>query len=224
MVVPVAGVPVVVLASLVSVVSLASLSAVTAFSPLVTPLVATLERLLGVVVAVDTEIAAFVAAVRHPLATKAFTSATGLGSATAALVFLGVCHLAGWRRELRVGAVALVVTGVVVASLMALVGRPFPAQPVCVTDGGLAAHSFPSGHAAAVTVYAALARRSRHLPFAPVAVLAAVVAVSRVYLGTHYASDTVVGVAVGLAAVALARRVVEWRAGVTAAEATPGDD
>lgn len=194
------------LLSLVSTVSLVSPGEIPL--PLV---VGTLERLLDAVIAVDTWIAEFVATVRHPLVTKAFTSATGLGSATAALVFLGVCHLAGWRRELRVGGIALLVSGVVVASLMALVGRPFPPSPVCVTDGGLTAHSFPSGHAAAVTVYAAVARRSEQLPFGPVALLAVVVAVSRVYLGTHYASDTVVGVAIGLAAVVVARRVVGYR-------------
>lgn len=195
--------------SLVSLVSTASL-----VSPGVTPfllIVGTLERLLAAIVAADTAIAEFVAGVRHPLVTKVFTSATGLGSATAALVFLGVCYLAGWRRELRVGSVALLVSGVVVASLMALVGRPFPPSPVCVTDGGLTAHSFPSGHAAAVTVYAAVARRSKQIPFGPVALLAVVVAVSRVYLGTHYASDTVVGVVIGLAAVVVARRIVRYQ-------------
>lgn len=42
------------------------------------------------------------------------------------------------------------------------------------------------------------------LPAAPVAVLAALVVLSRVYLGTHYPSDTLVGVLIGGASVALA--------------------
>jgi undecaprenyl-diphosphatase len=39
-------------------------------------------------------------------------------------------------------------------------------------------------------------------------VLAAVVAVSRIYLGTHYLSDTVAGIAIGIASVLLAERVL----------------
>jgi len=146
---------------------------------------------------------------RSPLATKLLTSVTGLGSATAALVFLGVCYLAGWRRECRQAAVALAITGVVVGTLMATIQRPYPPQPVCLTDGAeTIATAFPSGHAAAVAVYAMTARESEVLPFGVVAALATAVAVSRVYLGTHYLSDTVVGVAIGVVAFVVARRVL----------------
>lgn len=171
-----------------------------------------LVEFLAPILAFDRAVVEVVLAVRHPLVTKFLTSVTGLGSAAAAAVFLGVCHLAGWRRELRVGGVALAATGVVVASLMALVQRPFPPQPVCVTDGtGLQAHSFPSGHAAAVTVYAAAAVDSENLPAVPVALVALLVAVSRVYLGTHYASDTLFGVGVGALAYLGARRLLHSR-------------
>jgi undecaprenyl-diphosphatase len=126
-------------------------------------------------------------------------------------VLLGLCYLAGWRREVAVAAVSLSVAGVVVATLMALVQRPFPPQPVCVTDGSGVPHSFPSGHAAAVTVYAMVSRRSETLPFGVVTAVA--VAVSRMYLGTHFLSDTVVGVAIGGAAVLVGRRAVDRRDG-----------
>mgnify|MGYP006285082865 CR=1 FL=1 len=69
---------------------------------------------------------------RHAVVTKFMTSVTGLGSAAAAAAFLGVCHLANWDRELRLAGVSLVITGVVVASLMALVQRPFPRR-LCVS-------------------------------------------------------------------------------------------
>jgi membrane-associated phospholipid phosphatase len=144
-------------------------------------------------------------ALRQPLLTKLMTSVTGLGSATAALVFLGVCYLADWTDELRSAALALALTGAVVGTLMLTVARPFPPGPVCMTSGAeTVATSFPSGHAAAVTVFAMTARRSSVLPFGPVAVLAALIAVSRVYLGTHFFSDTVVGVLIGVAAFAAA--------------------
>jgi len=164
-----------------------------------------LAELLEFVAWVDHRVAALTISVRHPFLTKAMTSVTGLGSATAALVFLGGCHLAGWTDEFRSAAVAFAVVGVAVGTMMWTVQRPFPPSPVCMTAGGdTVATSFPSGHAAAVTVYALTARRSAVLPFAPVALLAAAIAVSRIYLGTHYVSDTLVGVLVGVAAFALA--------------------
>ncbi len=167
-------------------------------------------QLLDYVIRFDTATAEFVAAVRTPLATKLLTSVTGLGSATAALCFVGVCYLADWDEEFRHSVVALAITGVAVGTLMLTVQRPYPPQPVCLTDGAeTIATSFPSGHAAAVTVYAATARWSEHLPFAAVATLATLVAVSRVYLGTHYLSDTIAGVCLGLVASLAAGALLE---------------
>jgi undecaprenyl-diphosphatase len=186
-----------------------------------------LDRLRRAVLALDAATVDLVLAARHPLLTKAMTSVTGLGSASAAVVLLCLFLLAGWRREVRVAAPALLVSGVVVASLMAVVGRPFPPEPVCVTTGpGLAPHSFPSGHAAAATVFALVARRSSTLPFRPVAAVAVVVALSRLYLGTHFLSDTVAGVAVGVGAVVLVRRLLARRSGASPADppGRPADD
>ena len=161
------------------------------------------------VVGVDALTAERVAALRRPILTKLMNSVTGLGSASAGLVFLGLFYLADWRREFRLTLVALAMTGVIVGSLMLAVGRPYPPQPVCLTGGaGTVATSFPSGHAAAVAVYAAVARRSDRLPFGIVAAGALLVAVSRVYLGTHYLSDTVVGVLIGIGTVLLAERLL----------------
>lgn len=169
-----------------------------------------MARLLDLIVGLDAWMVGVVLDLRHPVLTKFMASVTGLGSASAATVLLGVCYLAGWRRELAVAAVSLAIGGVAVVSLMALVQRPFPPQPVCVTDGtGVAPHSFPSGHAAAVTVYALVSRRSETFPFGVVAALAATVAFSRIYLGTHFLSDTVVGVLIGAAAVFASRRLLD---------------
>jgi membrane-associated phospholipid phosphatase len=70
----------------------------------------------------------------------------------------------------------------------------------------MVAHSFPSGHAAGVTVFALVAARSDRLPLAPTVALAAMVAVSRMYLGTHYLSDTIVGIGIGAAGFFVATR------------------
>lgn len=171
-------------------------------------------RVLEWILAVDMRVVEVVVELRHPVLTKGMTSVTGLGTATAAAVFVGLCYLAEWRRESAVAALSLSLTGLVVFSLMALVQRPFPPQPVCMTSGAeMTPHSFPSGHAAAVTVFTFLSRDSEPLPFAIVGVLAAAIAVSRIYLGTHFLSDTVVGVLIGAGAYLVARRLLddtEW--------------
>lgn len=162
--------------------------------------------LLAMMVAVDIAAMDALVAIRTPILTKMMTSVTGLGSVTAAAVFLGIFYLAGWRRELAVGGVAIAVVGLVVPTLMYFIQRPFPSDPVCMTSGsGLSPHSFPSGHAAAVTVFALVSRGSENLPFRVVTALAATVAVSRIYLGTHYLSDTVVGIVIGVVGFAIGR-------------------
>lgn len=155
-----------------------------------------------------------IVATRTPLATKLLTSVTGLGSATAAVCFVGICYLADWNEAFGHSLVALAISGVVVGVLMVTIQRPFPTDPVCLTDGsGTVTASFPSGHAAAVTVYALTARKADPLPFGVVTLLAALVAVSRVYLGTHYLTDTVVGVGIGIAAFLVAEWLLDRDAG-----------
>ena len=154
----------------------------------------------AMIVGLDQLAADLLVSIRDPAITKVMNSVTGLGSATAAAVIVGLFYLADWHEEVATSVLALGLTGPVVLTLMGLIQRPFPPNPVCVTSGEMVAHSFPSGHAAGVTVFALLAARSERLPFAPTVALAAMVAVSRMYLGTHYLSDTIVGIGIGAAA------------------------
>lgn len=125
---------------------------------------------LDALIRIDTATMDALVSARSPLLTKLLTSVTGLGSATAALCFVGVCYLADWEEAFRHSLVAL-----------------------------------------AITVYAMTARRSEALPFGVVTAVATLVAVSRVYPGTHYLTDTVAGVGIGivvfLASVYLLERV-----------------
>ena len=171
----------------------------------------------AMIVGFDQLAADLLVSIRDPAITKVMNSVTGLGSATAAAVVVGLFYLADWHEEVATSVLALGLTGPVVLTLMGLVQRPFPANPVCVTSGEMVAHSFPSGHAAGVTVFALLAACSDRLPLAPTAVLAALIAVSRIYLGTHYLSDTVAGVAIGAGAfLTVTRWMVEPQQRLTA--------
>ncbi|MEF8893074.1 phosphatase PAP2 family protein [Halodesulfurarchaeum sp.] len=169
-----------------------------------------LQELVQFVLRIDAMAVDIVVELRRPLFTKVMNSVTGLGSASAGLVFLGLFYLADWHREFKLTLAALILSGVIVGSLMLLVQRPYPPQPVCLTGGAeTIAHSFPSGHAAAVSVYAMVAHRSKILPFVITTSAAILIAFSRFYLGTHYLSDTVFGVLIGIGAVLVAERMLD---------------
>lgn len=173
-----------------------------------------MERLIGelldYVLWLDALTVELVLEARHPIVTNVMNSVTGLGSVAAGLVFVGLFYLAGWHEEFLITLLALSLTGALVAVLMTTVQRPFPPQPVCLTDGaGTPTTSFPSGHAAAVAVYATVARASDTLPFKTVSALAVLIAVSRIYLGVHYLSDTVFGIALGIASALIAKRLFD---------------
>jgi membrane-associated phospholipid phosphatase len=118
-----------------------------------------------------------------------------------------------WRRP---SLFLTVVVADVIADLLAELGkavfdrhRPFETQLGPPTS----THSFPSGHSATAfacaTVLASLAPRWR----APFFVLAALIALSRVYNGVHYPTDVLggalLGVLVGLAVLRVSKR--GWR-------------
>src|SRR4051795_5197008 len=81
--------------------------------------------------------------------------------------------------------------------------RPRPQLPDPPALVHTASHrSYPSAHA--TTSAAAAVGLSRVLPAAPVVAVASALALSRLYLGVHYPSDTVAGAALGWAVAELA--------------------
>lgn len=118
----------------------------------------------------------------------------------------------GRRAALRgIGSVS--VTSLVVnAVLKRLVRRPRPALRVVPVARRLHAQplttSFPSGHAASAAAFATGVSLELRRAAPPLAVAAAAVGYSRVYVGVHYPFDVAVGAATGVAVGVLSR--LQW--------------
>jgi undecaprenyl-diphosphatase len=131
------------------------------------------------------------------------------------------------KRRCLPRATAAAVLAVTTAALVVTVLKDFfdRARPP-VADSSLdpigvvpASASFPSGHAAtafaaAVAVALVYPRLGR-----PLLALAVVIAISRVYLGVHYALDVAAGTLLGIAIGAAAAGVIRWAAPVPTARA-----
>jgi membrane-associated phospholipid phosphatase len=128
-------------------------------------------------------------------------------TAVAALVFLLL-----WRRWLEpvVLVLSLLIEATAFIVVTSVVGRHRPDVPRL--DGSPVGSSFPSGHTAAAAAYIAFAaivfwhtkkRWARVLVVIVTALVPFVVATARIYRGMHFLSDTVAGVVLGGAAVAL---------------------
>ena len=70
-------------------------------------------------------------------------------------------------------------------------------------------HSFPSGHSAAAFAFAAGAGHALPWTVAPLTVLAAVVAYSRVHTGVHYPGDAIIGSLSGVMLAELTNAVID---------------
>lgn len=143
-----------------------------------------------------------------PLSRAADNSRLWMG---AAAVLAAVGHRSGKRAALRgAGSVALT-SAVVNQGVKRLVRRPrpdlravplarrLPAQPLTT--------SFPSGHAASAAAFTTGVAIEKPKVVAPVALAAAAVAYSRIYVGVHYPFDVAAGAAAGAGVALLTRRL-----------------
>ena len=134
----------------------------------------------------------------------------GLFAIVGPAVAIGAVLLFRAGERVRVAALvagtAVAWTGVQIVK--AAVGRPRPSAPLVHTTGD----SYPSGHAANSVGWLALAfaltavipsRAVGRVAVGGAAVIVVLVALSRIYLGAHYASDVIAGVALATASYAL---------------------
>jgi undecaprenyl-diphosphatase len=147
------------------------------------------------------------------------------------LVVFGALAWARRWLQLAAFAAAVVTSELCIGPLKAVLDRPRPLDSLVSTDSA----SFPSGHAIAASVTAiglvvVLAPAfNRRAHWTAVAIgFATLMAMSRTYLGAHWASDVVAGVCIGAglaiawaAALELARDRFEARAGLAVRGITP---
>jgi undecaprenyl-diphosphatase len=171
--------------------------------------------LVGILSAWDQALSAFGESIRWSPATFVLLLASAWWvkwPLFAAIAAAGDCRKRCLPRATLAALGAVAAAGILVTVLKELFDRARP--PVAGIDAvGVipASASFPSGHSA--TAFAAAVAVGLFYPKLrrPLLLLAAVVALSRVYLGVHYASDVLVGsllgVLLGLASVWVVRAV-----------------
>ena len=142
-----------------------------------------------------------------PAARRAITAYTTAGEHAAlwyAIGLLGITvdrrHATAWRRAM-LGVFATQMTNTAVKGVFRRRRPAFDELPALVKVP--TSLSFPSAHSS--TSFAAARAYSAHLPAQPLYAAAALMALSRVYLGVHYPSDIAVGAGLGLAIGSVAR-------------------
>ncbi len=169
----------------------------------------------GSIVRADEHVANWMVAHRTPTWNHLTVWGSLLAETTTKVVVtavLAVVFLRLWRRWLEpvLLVVSLVIEAAAFIAVTTVVGRNRPDVPRL--DGSPVGSSFPSGHTAAAAAYAAIAvvvflhtrkRWARVMVVVLSALVPVIVALSRLYRGMHFLSDTVAGTILGGAAVAL---------------------
>ena len=174
----------------------------------------------GSIVRADDRVAQWMVAHRTPTWNRVTVWGSLLAETTTKVVVtavLALVFLRLWRRwfEPVLLIVALVIEAAAFIAVTTIVGRNRPDVPRL--DGSPVGSSFPSGHTAAAAAYAAIAvvvflhtrkRWARVMVVILSALVPVIVALSRMYRGMHFLSDTVAGTILGGAAVALTAAVL----------------
>ncbi len=154
------------------------------------------------------------AQLRTPLLNDVVVAVTALGSAPVVAIVLYTLYRFGRRDGAILGFVATGFSAFAVTVLKPLIGRPRPEAVPALTDAYLQPHAFPSGHATLAFALAAVLETEVEGSNGYFYGIAAVVAVSRLYLGVHFPGDVLAGAVLGLTAGLIVHR---YRDGVLAA-------
>ncbi|MDY6769979.1 MAG: phosphatase PAP2 family protein [Candidatus Nanohaloarchaea archaeon] len=148
----------------------------------------------------------FLEQLRTPLLNEAAVAVTAFGSPFVALLLVYTLYHFDHRDTAVLAFTALAAGGVVEKTLNLLVRRPRPDIVSAVITGYPQGFAFPSGHATVAFALAAVLEQELDGSNYYFYVLAALVAVSRLYLGLHWPGDVVAGAVLGTAAGLLVHR------------------
>lgn len=132
---------------------------------------------------------------REPLLTETMLSLTALGSIPVTLAIIFLLYRQGDREQYLNLGYSLLTGSAAIYFLKSAVARSRPENmiPQIIST----THSSPSGHTA--TAFLTATVLSESFDAKTLYSLAAIVGFSRIYLGAHYPSDVVAGVAIGIA-------------------------
>jgi membrane-associated phospholipid phosphatase len=178
----------------------------------------------GPVTRLDQQVTLWLVEQRQPWLTRAMSWVSAVHQTRWVLAATAlVAAWLAWRRDFRLLPWLLVVPAGMLANagLKVFFLRPRPQLNDPLVN--LATLSFPSGHAVASTVFygavcGVVLARTRHPALRATALIAAVAMVllvtfSRVYLGAHYLSDVVAGVAFGILCLVFFRAPLRQKVG-----------
>lgn len=151
-----------------------------------------LSGLLGI----DGHILLQVQGLRSYLLTEFFTSLTALGSVTFMLVLIGGLWFIDRDDAVLLGTTTFIGGGIAHV-LKTLFARARPDTVERLVQHGIGTYSFPSGHATLAFGAAVILAHRRPQLQKYVYVIATLVAISRVYIGVHYATDILAGAVLG---------------------------
>jgi undecaprenyl-diphosphatase len=154
----------------------------------------------------DHPIARFVAAHRAPALTsvmKMVSAAAGPAGMTVCVLIAGVLLSVAWRAWTPVVILAATAAGAIGLTIVFKAALARPRPPLLHAAAAADGYGFPSAHAAAAAAVCGAAAwqcsirirswRARVSIWAVAAMLAALVGISRVYLGVHWATDVIGG-------------------------------
>lgn len=140
-----------------------------------------------------------VARYQHHLLTEFFAPITAFGSLPVAVLIVLGLYLLHERESALFSTVGIGIAGGIEVAVNLLVQRPRPDIVPRLIEGTASGYGFPSGHTTIAFVLAAvLAGQYPRLRWYCYTI-AALVGISRVYLGMHYPSDVVAGAVLGSA-------------------------
>jgi undecaprenyl-diphosphatase len=120
-----------------------------------------------------------------------------------------------WMRVCIAMLIACAVAGVAARAMKITTGRPRPSVEVVHAWNGPAwsekYHAFPSGHTAASAAFFGVLAFRRPRIGAPLLLIPAIIALSRMYVAAHYLSDVVCAYLLGLICAWLVARAIEHR-------------